>query len=489
MLLIQGLLWPEAKKIEVASFASLKCPEKVLGDPRRLKQVLVNLVNNAIKFTGTGSVTITVELMQLTSECCEIMFRVSDTGIGIAQEDIGKLFKRFSQLNSQEYGGSGLGLAISAELVRLMGGEVGVYSGGRGKGSTIWFSCKFRPVPNLQGSILKNSSNNFKATVLYKDEQVGLKLCKFISNSYNVGDVPLRGSMAELLDVVENEQVDEDVTHVAFVDEELPDFSKSLFQTLKEANPHYHFVLVRQSITGSISQMEGANHNLSVIYKPINQAKLRAALDPINIMVELTAVNDTNVESADIPSESTAPKVRILVAEDNTLNFLITQKMLSSAGYECHQATNGYEVLQQLTKANYNLVLMDCMMPRLDGYATTKMIRSADTLCDQRRSSVAGTSERRGSMCTGTVSDLRRSSVCIVGDAKHEGEHRGIVCNTGRRASIVPIPPNLPVIAMTANAMRGDKEKCLMAGMDDYISKPFQKQQLIEIVKKWLPKQ
>lgn len=183
-------------------------------------QVLVNLVNNGIKFTESGTVVVTVDVKQETEEFCEFMFHVFDTGkslvlshffimlinfigIGIAQEDVGKLFKRFSQLNSQRYGGSGLGLAISAEvcsytinrlvltypiqLVRLMGGEIGVFSAGRGKGCTLWFSCRYElPTTIVPEPEAKKPKNLFDSMVAYKEDKVGLNLCHFISSSYSI---------------------------------------------------------------------------------------------------------------------------------------------------------------------------------------------------------------------------------------------------------------------------------------------------------------
>lgn len=208
-----------------------------------------------------------------------------------------------------------------------------------------------------------------------------------------------------------------------------------------------------------------------ILQKPINQAKIRATLDPFSLLVEMIShgIVCTSPECRLVAKEG-APKTKILIAEDNTLNFLITQKMLTSAGYECHQATNGYEVLQQLSRGCFSLVLMDCMMPQLDGYATTKLIRES-CLPSTNADTLAGT-ENAPRTQTHTM-------------------RRGSGSGLGRRQSmsIATIPRGIPVVAMTANAMRGDREKCLSVGMDDYISKPFQKQQLLDIVQKWLPVQ
>lgn len=506
-----GLIMARTKKIEVASFVSFNCPSKVIGDPRRLKQVLVNLVNNGIKFTETGSVVVSVDAKQETPNCCEFMFNVADTGIGIAQEDVAKLFKRFSQLNSQRYGGSGLGLAISAELVRLMGGEIGVFSGGRGKGSKLWFTCKLEVPPLAQPVPLcepvKKPPNPFEAIVAYKEECVGNRLCKFISQSYNISQVPYKASMEDLIKHMCDNTPTKGKQVVILVDEELPDFGP-LFRTAKEsAKPEHHFVLIRNPVEKHDTECVPTG---DMVQKPINQAKIRASLDPFNLLVEMIS----NGIVCAIPecaraTKDVTPKSKILIAEDNTLNFLITQKMLSSAGYECHQASNGYEVLQQLSRGCYSLVLMDCMMPRLDGYATTKMIREApanpaDAACAAAAAASAAALTPiaelpcpaelipiAGSPRAGAPTKMREADAGSEDSARAPPPmgRRGSACAGGRRRSlsIASIPRGIPVIAMTANAMRGDREKCLSVGMNDYISKPFQKQQLLDIVQKWVP--
>eukprot|EP00026_Physarum_polycephalum_P003521 Phypoly_transcript_03534.p1 GENE.Phypoly_transcript_03534~~Phypoly_transcript_03534.p1 ORF type:complete len:709 (+),score=60.63 Phypoly_transcript_03534:157-2127(+) len=339
-----GLIMARSKKLEVASFVSFDCPNKVVGDPRRLKQILVNLVNNGIKFTETGSVVVSVDVKQETADSYEFMFNVTDTGIGIAQEDVGKLFKRFSQLNSQRYGGSGLGLAISAELVRLMGGEIGVLSGGRGKGSTLWFTCKLEVPPSSHATSpvipSKKPQDPFDAIVVYKEECVGTKLCKFISQSYNISQVPLKSNMDDLLQYLSTTVPTKGKQIVILVDEELPDFGAKFKIAKEKAKPEHHILGIRNPTEKHDTECVPAG---DLVMKPINQAKIRATLDPFNLLVEMITHGAicTSPECRLVAKEE-APKTKILIAEDNTLNYLITQKMLSSAGYECHQACNGY---------------------------------------------------------------------------------------------------------------------------------------------------
>ena len=415
------LLNPRAseKRIELSLFAPPEMPRLVKGDQGRLRQVLVNLLGNAIKFTDNGEVAVSLSIEEETAADLMVRFEVRDTGVGIASENIERLFQPFSQADgstTRRYGGTGLGLVISKQLVQLMQGTIGVTST-PGQGSTFWFIVKLekqtidptastkmdqKSLAGLRMLVVDDHAQNRRIAIEHASHW-GMR-CHAVSTA---GD-----ALLALNEALERD----DPYRIMLFDCQLPEVE---FPTLAEA------IRVDQRLKHvKLIALTLQSHHLndddctrlkigSVITKPLHPEDLFLALENV-----LSPTNSTGTvfEVATKPP-STSPVVpaqqtRILVAEDNVVNQRVILLQLKKLGYQAELANNGLEVLQALERSSYGIVFMDCQMPEMDGYEATRMIRS-----DKRYA-------------------------------------------------------KLRIIAMTANAMQGDREKCLAAGMDDYLSKP-----------------
>ena len=466
---------------------------RVMGDPGRLRQVLSNLISNAIKFTSNGEVMVVVR----QDESGRTRFEVRDTGIGIAESAIPKLFTAFSQADAsttRNFGGTGLGLTISRQLSELMGGEMGVESV-EGEGSTFWFTVKFEPVEEseeLAGELEKLAGmrilivddNATNRKVLRKQlETVGVSVVdaesaarawQLLEESHDFAQsiqrIVLDYQMPEedgltfaarvredsrfsqmkmvlLSSVCDRSQFPED--HVMLVDEIMtkPARRTRLFEALAEPRkleaPTQASQDGDEDLEAMLAVLENALHqeaerrdgegNSQIQTSPAEenasppQGKERLP-DLVADVMQTSKSGTANQDNLDIPATSFNPLegVRILLAEDNLVNQKVAQKMLQNLGCNVTVVPNGEEAAAAVADEDFDVVLMDCQMPKLDGYGATKAIR------------------------------------------EHE---QGI----GRT----------PVIAMTANAMKGDREKCIAAGMDDYISKPVRQDVLADALKRW----
>jgi signal transduction histidine kinase/DNA-binding response OmpR family regulator len=426
------------KGLEYVCMIHHDVPSLLCGDPGRFRQIIVNLAGNAIKFTDKGEVIVRALLENEDATRATIRFRVSDTGIGIPKDRIGRLFESFSQVDSsttRKYGGTGLGLTISKQLVEMMGGRIGVDSE-EGKGSEIWFTANFEKQPEdkerrvvvpeeIAGRrILVVAEHAANRQVLC--EQLKMWGCRYKEAS--------DGSQA--LEELGRAVIGKDPFDITIIDLHIPEMDgKTLGQKIKQNPDLKNTLLVLMTLMGERGdgkrfQEIGFDAYLT---KPVKQLQLYDCLAAVTgLQKEAPADQAKAIVTRHSLADDKKRKVRILLAEDNIINTKVALHILERFGYNADAVTNGKQAIKALETASYDLVLMDCQMPEMDGYEATGEIRNPE------------------------------SKVL---------DHK------------------VPIIAMTAHAMKGDREKCLEAGMDDYLSKPVNPQTLSDILEKWLVKQ
>jgi len=422
------------KGLEFSIIFDADVPDQVKGDPGRLKQVLLNLANNAVKFTHEGEVKIRVRLENSSRDRVRIRIDISDTGIGIPDDKLNHIFNVFSQVDAsmtRKYGGTGLGLAITRQLVSAMGGTIMVESE-EGKGATFHFSLELPR--QISGS-----------AAIEKAEQVDLSALRTLivdSNSANrkaYGE-QLRalgcqtaeaGSAAHALELLRNTVDTPEVFHLVLLDRQLPEMSgPELAQQIKSEKGIDEIPLILFTVFSSRDDLSPLTEmGIDVcLNKPVKYTALfNALLKILGLEQEAGASDKERNKTRPGRTDEEHPQIKILLVEDNVVNQKVAIKMLSNEGYTCDVAGHGQEAIEILDRAEYDLILMDCQMPVMDGYKATEEIRK------------------------------------IEGDARH-----------------------VPIIAMTAHAIQGTREQCLKAGMDDYISKPVTLTAFNKILVKYL---
>lgn len=423
------------KGLEIASLFYSDVPTHIQGDGCRLRQILMNLIGNAIKFTNTGEVVARAELESETSTTATIRFSVTDTGVGIAPVDQPKLFAPFSQVDAsttRKYGGTGLGLAICKQLVTLMKGEIGVESQ-LGQGSKFWFEVTFgkqhQPVCPLNN--LNYLSN--RRLLVVDSNATNRKVIRHQATLWGM-QVDEASSAATANIALQSAQEQGMPYDVALIDWHLPQIDgMTLGEKIKANFATAGLPLILLTSTNQRHEVQRAlNIGFAAnLVKPVKPSRFLDTL--MNIFATDLLPNGvaSDVELSVPPPHQTAgdkSKLRILLAEDNLVNQKLALKQLSSLGYTADVAANGKEVLQLLAKIPYDLIFMDCQMPVLDGLETTREIRLHN------------------------CQDLPRRPV---------------------------------VVAMTANAMKEDRQMCLDSGMDDYLSKPVFKEKLASVLERW----
>jgi PAS domain S-box-containing protein len=429
----------ENKGIGLAGFIQPDVTTLVQGDPSRLRQVLNNLISNAVKFTSHGEVTARVTRESETDTHIVWRFEVKDTGIGIPPDAQARLFQAFSQADgstTRKYGGTGLGLAICKQLVNLMHGQIGMESA-PGRGSTFWFTLPlekqkapkalFELGPEVpQTRILLVSDNATTRQILYQ-QTLAWRMRSECAGSGAEALMLLRGAAAA------------DPYRLVVVDTQMPDMDGLMLARAIKSEPTTDVtrVVLLTSLRHQVpvESME-VNGIAACLMKPVKQSRLYDAL--------VTALSGRAPTKQYVGAKPGAPgtrpalpmpSARILLAEDNVINQQVALGQLRQLGYTADVANNGREVLEALQRASYDIIFMDCQMPEMDGYEATQAIR------------------------------------------RRERE----------QAAFLPSRPSLHIIAMTANAMRGDREKCLAAGMNDYVSKPVEEEELQAALLRWVP--
>ncbi len=421
---------PNAKGIDLVTFIPDDVPAQLRGDPGRLRQILVNLVGNSVKFTDKGEADVRVRIVEETSERVKLRFSVRDTGIGISPKQQERLFQSFSQADSstsRKYGGTGLGLSISKRLAELMGGEIGLESE-PGQGSTFWFSALFDKQPKQAASALPNSIAPGRTALVVDDHSASRDALRRYLSSWGLSaDEASSGPGG--LDLMRQRAGLGRPYDVVVVDLMMPEMDGGSFSKIAQQDP----ALVKTSLVALRPLGLKIPHDGIVcasvhLTKPIRKARfyqgIRAAL---GLDLEPAAVQSESMSGENVgESEVAGPKLRVLVAEDNVVNQKIVLKILGKLGHSADAVANGLEAVQANQRMAYDVILMDCQMPDMDGYQATAEIR------------------------------------------KLEGKEG-----------------HIPIIALTANAMAGDREKCLDAGMDDFLTKPIQPKLLTETLNKW----
>jgi PAS domain S-box-containing protein len=424
----------QEKGLELTSLVAADIPAVLRGDPGRLRQIIVNLAGNSIKFTSKGEVKIRVSLESETEEAATLLFKVSDTGIGIPRDKINALFAPFVQVDStttRKYGGTGLGLAISKQLAGLMGGKIGVDSE-VDKGSTFWFTAVFgkKAVKKATGNRILPDFESIRI-LLADDNASSREVLITVLKSMNCRCDEASSATAALARVKKAAN-EGDPYRVVVLDLDMPGMP------VEELAEHIHedellcdaklislTCLAKQNDTARL-EIAGFNGNLG---KPLRESQLIEEMEIVLGLKLRAAKSVTKWGSGGSDADLNKSLVRILIAEDNPTNQEVALSILRKLGYRADAVGNGAEAIRALQQIPYDLVLMDCQMPELDGYEATRRIRKPST---------------------------------------------GV------------LNPHVPIIAMTAHAMQGDDKKCLENGMDDYLPKPVQPNSLAARLGFWL---
>ena len=404
------------KRIDLAGFIEPAVPTRLRGDAGRIRQVLTNLVGNAIKFTSAGEVTVRISCDTEDESQCELRFQVSDTGIGIAPENQKSLFEAFTQADTsttRKFGGSGLGLAISKQLVEKMGGHIGLKST-VGKGSIFWFTVCLHKQPAIPAVLEENHRLvNIRVLIVNDNAITGQFLHEQIVAWKIRNGIAATGTDA--LDRLRSAAREEDSYLLAIIDTEMPDMDGLALARKIKADPKIAGtrLILLTGFDKRISPEELRAAGIeNCCFKPVRQSALFDCL--ANAMLGTSATSQSSAGFPVAPGPQWQ-RARVLIAEDNAVNQKVALEQLKRLGYRAEAVPNGLAVLEALGRNYYEIILMDCQMPEVDGYEATRRIRA-----------------RSG--------NFRQPYI----------------------------------IAMTAHAMQGDSEKCLGAGMDDYVSKPVQ---------------
>jgi PAS domain S-box-containing protein len=422
----------QEKGLEMACLIHPDLSSDLRGDPGRLRQILVNLAGNAIKFTHQGEVVILAEPVEETDKYAVVHFAVQDTGIGIPYERQAAIFDRFTQADgstTRKYGGTGLGLAICKQLVEAMRGKIGVTSS-PGIGSTFWFDLKFEKLPREKphtAPLTLGPVNLTQARILIIDDNQTNRLV-LTKNAEALGSrVEAVASGAKGLETLRNGQRAGAPYHVVLLDMQMPGMDGE--QTARAIKNDPAVKDVRIIILTSMGQRgDGARLKAlgcsGYLLKPVKQQML---FDAVVAVLGREEDQDTGLITRHSLSEQRKAGLRILLAEDNPINQKLAVVLLQKAGYSVDAVETGTQALEKVQANPYSAVLMDVQMPEMDGLEATHQIRAWERETNQ----------------------------------------------------------HIPIIAMTAHAMQGDRERCLEAGMDDYVTKPLQPKVLFSALDRW----
>ncbi|MFC3914328.1 response regulator [Pseudaeromonas sharmana] len=406
-------------------------PYELIGDELRLGQILINYMSNAVKFTEHGDIRLEIRVEQRSEQGLLLYFAIHDTGIGLTEEQRGKLFQSFQQADAsttRKYGGTGLGLAISRTLAEMMHGQVGVESR-YGEGSTFWFTALLQPVPAPGAAMLTPSVDLLGARILVVDDNP--KAATAVTNMLLAMrfDVILADSGQQALQTLADMQTSQPVALIVSK-VSLPDMDGlQLARRLAEQAMTIPLVLLHPSDPGTDSELMQSTLVAAHLTKPITPSQLfDTAMRLLSDHPTAERFPQRRAQGTDYQAElSVIAGARLLLVEDNDLNQEVASELLRSAGFHVDIAGDGQAAIDQMRRVDYDLVLMDVQMPVMDGLTATQHIR-----CE-------------------------------------------------------PHWTKLPIIAMTANAMEQDRQQCLDAGMDDFVSKPIEPAQLWQALLRWIP--
>jgi len=430
------------KGLEIISHVPEEIPTHLRGDPGRLRQILINLVGNAVKFTEQGEVVVRVLLDAEEQDSVKLRFLVSDTGIGMPLEVQSQMFQAFTQADgstTRKYGGTGLGLAISKQLVNLMGGSIHVESTA-GKGSTFWIELPLEKQADRPWRPLTERADLTELKVLIVDDNATnrqifehqTKAWRMISQSAIGG--------AEALQLLATEAQAGQPFELVLLDMQMPEMDGLMLalEVVKRFGRQAPKMLMLTSLGQRLEARSLHTAGIAAcLVKPVKQSRLfdaiarvMAGFEDDDVQVERRRVDAYGVSEA-VPRKS----AKVLLAEDNMVNQKVALLQLRKLGYEADTVANGLEAVAALRQVPYEIVLMDCQMPEMDGYTAAREIRRIESEQPQAFKS----------------------------------------------------KPPVRIVAMTANALDGDRAECLAAGMDDYVSKPVQIEELAVILERYAP--
>jgi signal transduction histidine kinase/DNA-binding response OmpR family regulator len=425
-----------SKGLELACLIHENVPTGLRGDPGRLRQILLNLLGNAIKFTDQGEVVVQISLAAETDDTVLVHFAVRDTGIGIAPEGQARLFQSFSQADNsttRKYGGTGLGLAISRQLTKMMGGTIGVESV-PGQGSTFWFTARLGKQPTRAPAPHRPADLHGRRVFIVDDNATNRAILHHQLRRWGMHSASADSGLPALEQLRTAAQSGTPYDLV-LLDMHMPVMDGLMLARVIKADPALArlplvmLTSVAQRGHGTLAREAGISACLT---KPVRQSQLFDCVATVLGAAVAPEVPRVPAATLRLPHQSRLEDrgratPLILVAEDNIVNQRVSVRLLEKLGYRADVAANGYEAVAALERIPYAMVFMDVHMPDMDGYAATAEIRQ---------------------------------------------------CEAGAR--------HVPIIAMTANALEGDREKCLAAGMDDYLSKPVRQAELQAILERWL---
>jgi two-component system sensor histidine kinase/response regulator len=434
------------KGLELASLIEHSVPTALKGDAGRIRQVLVNLLGNAVKFTEAGDVVLRGDLVEENEATAVVRFEVKDTGIGMTEEQQGRLFRSFSQADAsttRRFGGTGLGLAISKQLIEMMGGEIGVESE-PGRGSAFWFTLRLgkQPGDSPQRAPSRRTDLRGLRVLVVDDNETNRDILREQVASWGMKDGTAEGGSRALRMLWEAADGGEPYD-LAILDMQMPEMDgMELASRIKVEPAIAPTRLILLTSTGLRGEAEQARRVGFAAYltKPVRQSKLYDAIAtvldalPVEEEAERRPTHEAplvtlhSFEKAKAHARERRRRAHVLVAEDNQVNQKVAVRMLEKLGYQADVVANGLEAIEALSRVRYAAVLMDVQMPEMDGYEATAEIRR-----------------------------------------REEGQDR-----------------RTPIIAMTANAMQGDRVEALEAGMDDYVPKPVKADELEAVLDRWV---
>ncbi len=434
----------QQKELEFICHIDPEVPSLLIGDPGRLRQMVINLTSNAIKFTDKGEVSIHVSLEKESGSEIFLRFRIKDTGIGIPKHLQASLFSPFTQADSsttRKFGGTGLGLSISKQLAEMMGGSIGVESENT-KGATFWFTVRFhkQTTEEKQPSEEGLPSLDLRQTrILAVDDNATNRFyLQKVTESWGCRDFAEAANGKEALKMIREATATGKPFDLAILDMQMPKMNGEYLGSIIKKDPDMSSTrLIMMTSVGNRGDASRLAEKGFAAYltKPVKETLLRKCLETVIHGRPLQENRVDNLITRHSIVESRIKDIRILLVEDNAINQKVALAILDKLGYRSEVAANGFEALDSLKKMPFDLIVMDCEMPEMDGYEATRNIRAwKDSTSD----------------------DLQRKG-------------------------------SIPIIAMTAHALEGSRQKCLDAGMDDFLAKPVSPQSLAEILKKWLP--
>jgi|GEM_PF-393608 len=426
----------QKKNLELLTMVDPRIPETLEGDPGRLRQILSNLADNAVKFTPFGEVQITVTCEKETEVDMTIKFSVKDTGIGIPTSKRDLLFSPFVQLDSsttRKFGGTGLGLAIAKHLTEMMDGKIGVESE-IGRGSTFWFTARFNKASGSVGSEKPLLPEFPNATVLVIDDHRSSRdMLKTLLERFGIRSLEAENGL-EALDLLQKEYQSGKRIDIALIDSLMPIMDGMQLGKRIKSRIEWQTTKVVLMLSGRVKESAETTEMGEfdgVLSKPIYESQLSDLLRTMlgEVSEQQTAFEKETSRRSKSEKAAIRNRYKVLIAEDNITNQLVAVRMCEKLGFRVEAVADGREAIQALNHIPYDFVLMDCQMPEMDGFEATRKIRSG-----------------------------------------YAGE-----TNT-----------TIPIIAMTAYALKGDREKCIESGMNAYISKPVQLEELESVLDKAL---